>query len=151
MAGLKNKTSTVVLGTAGISMALLIASGWLVGDDNPREFDTSYRPTATVEEAPFAAFVFMALFGMSNGVRSTLFGALWPEVYGTRPLGAVRSVTVSLMVLASAAGPGLTGWLIDLGVPYENQILAMALYCLLACGAMAVVSRRLVARAASGG
>ena len=57
MAGLKNKTSTVVLGTAGISMALLIASGWLVGDDNPREFDTSYRPTATVEEAPFAAFV----------------------------------------------------------------------------------------------
>jgi MFS family permease len=92
--------------------------------------------------APWAAFGFMALLGVSYGFSSTLFGSLWPEIYGTRHLGSVRSVTVAMMVLASAIGPGLTGSLIDLGVAYETQILAMAGYCFVTAIAMAVVSSR---------
>eukprot|EP00873_Tetraselmis_striata_P043490 jgi/Tetstr1/463754/TSEL_000803.t1 len=92
--------------------------------------------------APWAAFGFMALLGVSYGFSSTLFGSLWPEIYGTRHLGAVRSVTVAMMVLASAIGPGLTGSLIDLGVAYETQILAMAGYCFVTAIAMAIVSSR---------
>jgi MFS family permease len=98
--------------------------------------------------APAAAFGFMALLGMSTGVSSTLFGALWPEVYGSRHLGAIRSVTVAMMVLASAVGPGLTGYLIDIGVPYGAQMVGMAVYCFAAALAMTALSRRLVARAA---
>lgn len=146
------------LAMSAMTVTCALTAGWLVDKVTAVRLLPAFLLPLSVAcvvlalvEAPFAAFVFMALLGMSNGVSSTLFGALWPEVYGTRHLGAVRSVTVSLMVLASAAGPGLTGWLIDIGVPYQNQILAMAVYCLLACAAMALVSRRLVSRAARGG
>ncbi len=97
---------------------------------------------------PAAVFVFMALLGVSNGVSSTLFGALWPEVYGTRHLGAVRSIVVAMMVLASALGPGVTGWLIDRGVSYDAQIVTMALYCLVVSGLMGFVSIRVSRRMA---
>ena len=72
--------------------------------------------------ASWAAVAFMILLGMSYGISSTLFGALWPEVYGTRHLGAVRSVVTAMMVFFTAAGPGLTGALIDLGVPFPTQL-----------------------------
>ncbi len=73
--------------------------------------------------APPTIVVFMLLLGVSYGMTSTLFGAIWPEVYGTRHLGSLRSVTISLMVFMSAAGPGATGWLIDAGIPFSTQLL----------------------------
>ncbi|MEM8541619.1 MAG: MFS transporter [Pseudomonadota bacterium] len=97
-------------------------------------------------EAQWSAFVFMGLMGISYGFSSTLFGALWPEIYGTKYLGSIRAVTVAMMVFGTAAGPGLTGWLIDIGVPYSNQIMTMAVYCLFAAGIMFVASRKLMAR-----
>src|SRR5690606_26028933 len=98
-------------------------------------------------EAQWSAFAFMGLMGISYGVSSTLFGALWPEIYGTNHLGAIRALTVAVLVFATAMGPGLTGALIDLGVPYPLQIAAMGVYCFAACGLMVYVSRRLAARA----
>ena len=98
--------------------------------------------------APWAPFAFMALTGMSNGLSTTLFGAIWPEIYGLRHLGAIRSLVVSAGVLASAAGPGLTGYLIDAGVDYPAQILAMGGYCLLISFVMLYVSRRVRGRTA---
>ncbi|MCE7028555.1 MFS transporter [Jiella avicenniae] len=89
-----------------------------------------------------AIFVFMVLLGISNGFSSTLLGALWPELYGTKHLGSVRSVTVALMVLASALGPGVTGVLIDWEVSYPLQIGMMGLYCVAISLVMALVSRR---------
>ena len=98
--------------------------------------------------APWAPFAFMALTGMSNGLSTTLFGAIWPEFYGLRHLGAIRSLVVSAGVLASAAGPGLTGYLIDIGVDYPAQIVAMGVYCLLISFVMLYVSRRVRGRTA---
>ncbi len=94
----------------------------------------------------WSIFAFMVLVGMSNGIVGTILGALWPEIYGTRELGAIRSVVVALMVFSTAMGPGLTGALIDLGVSYPGQIVAMGLYCLAISSVMLIVSRRLVAR-----
>lgn len=94
--------------------------------------------------AEAAIFVFMICLGVSNGFSSTLLGALWPELYGVKHLGAIRSLTVALMVLASALGPGVTGILIDLGVPYPLQIDAMGVYCLVMTIAMALLVGRLV-------
>ncbi|MCV0427455.1 MAG: MFS transporter [Roseibium sp.] len=91
--------------------------------------------------AQFAAFVFMALVGISNGFNGTLVGALWPEVYGTRHMGAIRAVAFAFMVFASAAGPGLIGWLIDQGIPFDNQVLAMAGYCFIFSGVLALTAR----------
>ncbi len=100
-------------------------------------------------EAWWSAVVFMGLMGLSYGMSSTLFGALWPEIYGIRNLGAIRALTTALMVFATAMGPGLTGFLIDLGVSYPLQIAAMGAYCFLACVLMVAVSRSLHARALS--
>jgi MFS family permease len=83
-------------------------------------------------EAQWSAFVFMGLIGVSNGLSTTLFGAVWPEIYGLKYLGAIRSLIVAASVLASAGGPGLSGWLIDLGVSYPGQIVGMGVYCLAA-------------------
>ncbi|MGB7441638.1 MAG: MFS transporter, partial [Coleofasciculaceae cyanobacterium] len=90
--------------------------------------------------SPFALIGTMLLLGVSYGVSSTLFGALWPEVYGTLHLGAVRSVIVSAMVLSTAAGPGITGTLIDLGIALPTQMLTLGIYCLCAAGAMTLAS-----------
>ncbi|MCT8991054.1 MFS transporter [Chelativorans sp. SCAU2101] len=98
-------------------------------------------------EGQWSVFVFMGLLGLSNGFSSTLMGALWPEIYGTRHLGAVRAMIVAVMVLATALGPGLTGYLIDIGVSYPLQIAAMGVYCIGAATLMLAVSRRLAARA----
>jgi MFS family permease len=98
-------------------------------------------------EGQWSAFVFMGLMGVTYGFASTLFGALWPEMYGLKYLGAIRAMTVAVGVLSTAVGPGLTGLLIDRGVSYPAQIVVMGLYCLGAGILMIYVSRRLVARA----
>ena len=97
-------------------------------------------------EAELAAIVFMFFLGVSYGISSTLFGALWPEVYGTRHLGAVRSVVVAMMVFFTAAGPGLTGWLIDAGIPFPAQLRWLALYCVAVTGLMLWIVPRLQER-----
>jgi len=88
-----------------------------------------------------AAFVFMALLGISNGFTATLGGALWPELYGTRHIGAIRSVAFAMMVFASAAGPGLIGVLIDFHVSYDVQLMGMGGYCALVTGLLFLTSR----------
>lgn len=93
--------------------------------------------TANTEQS---LFIVMVLLGVSYGFSSTLFGALWPEIYGTKNLGAIRSVTVSAAVLATAAGPGVTGTLIDRGIDLPRQMFFLGFYCLLAVGAMSIAS-----------
>jgi len=97
-------------------------------------------------DGQWGIYAFMALLGISYGLSSTLFGAVWPEMYGTRHLGSIRAVIVALLVFSTAIGPGLTGYLIDEGVAYPVQIFAMGLYCLGVCFLMAAVGRRVAVR-----
>lgn len=97
-------------------------------------------------DAQWSAFGFMALLGVSNGLSTTLFGAVWPEVYGLKHLGSIRALIVAAGVLASAIGPGLTGFLIDGGVSYPGQILAMGCYCFAVSFVLLLASRRVRAR-----
>jgi MFS family permease len=96
--------------------------------------------------AEITLFIMMVLLGISYGIASTLFGSLWPEIYGLLNLGAVRSVTVSAAVMATAAGPGLTGTLIDRGVSLPAQMIFFGCYCLLAAVAMTIASVFLLRR-----
>jgi MFS family permease len=97
-------------------------------------------------DAQWAVFGFMALYGVTNGLSLSMFGATWPEIYGVDHLGAIRSVVVAVLVFASAAGPGLCGLLIDAGVGLPLQIAVLGGYCLAASALMLVVTRRLRAR-----
>jgi MFS family permease len=98
-------------------------------------------------EAQWAAFAFMGLMGITYGFSNTIFGAMWPEVYGLKHLGAIRALTVAIGVFATAMGPGLTGFLIDLGVSFPLQVVVMGLYCFAACFMLLFTSRRLKERA----
>jgi hypothetical protein len=50
-------------------------------------------------------------------------GSIWSTYFGTAHIGSIKSAAVALMVLGSAIGPGLSGWLIDAGVGLETQLL----------------------------
>ncbi|MGJ8627184.1 MAG: MFS transporter [Sulfitobacter sp.] len=69
----------------------------------------------------------VVLMGCSGGGQATLLNACWAELFGTRFLGSIKATATALMVLGSAIGPGLSGWLIDIGVGYERQMLGYAL------------------------
>jgi MFS family permease len=97
-------------------------------------------------EGQWSAFAFMALLGISYGFSTTIFGAVWPEIYGVEHLGSVRATIVAVMVFATAAGPGITGVLIDMGNSYPLQIQYMGLYCLVATALMVVAARRIMHR-----
>jgi MFS family permease len=88
-------------------------------------------------------YVFMLLLGISNGFTSTLLGALWPEVYGLANLGGIRAITVSGMVLSTAMGPGITGFLLDRGVSLPTQMLWAAGWCLAASVGLAIAANRI--------
>lgn len=145
-------TSLVVLSLTTVAMALL------TGAAVDRHGSVAILPffllplsassfALAMSGPPFMLYVVMVLLGISYGMSSTLFGALWPEVYGTAYLGSIRAVTVSAVVIATAAGPGLTGTLIDQGITLPTQMLYLGAYCLFAAAAMTVASTSLRRRA----
>jgi MFS family permease len=70
----------------------------------------------------------MALMGISNGLTVIIAGALWPEMYGTKKLGAIRSVTTSIMIFGTAVAPAALGYLYDAGVTIAAAFTSFALY-----------------------
>lgn len=66
------------------------------------------------------------LMGLAGGGHATIPNACWAEIYGTQYLGSIKAAVAAVMVLGSALGPGVAGWLIDAGVPFENQLIAYA-------------------------
>ena len=75
---------------------------------------------------PAAALAYMILSGITVGMRITIGGAVWAEIYGVENLGAIRSLAASCMVVSTALSPVVMGWMIDRGVSVE----ALAWMCL---------------------
>ena len=80
--------------------------------------------------------------GLAGGGQATLLNACWAEFYGTLHLGAIKSATAALMVLGSAIGPGLSGWLIDQGVGFEIQQLGYAFVFAMAAAVLIIPTRK---------
>ena len=83
-------------------------------------------------ETIWMAGVGLIIFGIGQGMQSTAPAAFWAEYFGTRHLGAIKAVAAALMVFGSAIGPGVTGWLIDLGVDFPDQMLPIAVFYVVA-------------------
>ena len=60
--------------------------------------------------------LYLALCGISLGFIGAAGGAIWPERYGVRHIGAIRSVAQASMVFSTALSPILVGVLLDLDV-----------------------------------
>ena len=124
---------------AGVNMVSGLGAGWLIDRLGARHILPFYLLPLALGIVLLAFIgnawvlpVFMALAGLTMGSASTLGGALWAELYGTLHLGAIRGITTSTMVFSTALSPGLIGVLLDAGVPFFWQLLAMGAYCLLA-------------------
>ena len=75
--------------------------------------------------SPILFFIFIAI---TNGAANVLITSTWSEMYGTKHLGAIRSVTVSLMVFSTSLAPVLFGYLIDFGLSSKEIIYTMLVY-----------------------
>ena len=95
---------------------------------------------------PWVVPLTMTAFGMTAGMMANVSGALWPEIYGVRHLGAIRAMAISAMVLSTAAAPFVLGVLIDAGIAFDLQLYGMAAYMLAATVLPVAVSRNLLAR-----
>lgn len=70
----------------------------------------------------------VAMFGLglSGGAAQTAFSAVWAEIYGTRHFGAIRSVVVSLMVVASAVAPLVLGLALSVAANTSAALMSLA-------------------------
>ncbi|MBL4892630.1 MAG: MFS transporter [Rhizobiaceae bacterium] len=157
LVGIRGWTQQFFAGSFVIMSVVAICSGLISGQLVDRFSATRILPFFLLPlgiaclflgliESRIGLLLYMALLGVSYGTSTTLFGALWPEIYGTKHLGSVRSIIVALMVLSSALGPGITGYLIDYGIPFPSQIIVMGFYCLAVSVVMLFVSRQVANR-----
>jgi MFS family permease len=81
---------------------------------------------------------YMVLLGIGSGLSQTAQAALWPECYGVRYLGSIKSLFWTVVVFASALGPVWLGYLVDLGYSFQQSVLTMVVYLLLSTGLMII-------------
>ncbi|PIV72938.1 MAG: MFS transporter [Rhodobacteraceae bacterium CG17_big_fil_post_rev_8_21_14_2_50_65_11] len=94
-------------------------------------------------EQVVAWYVALGVIGITQGASSALWGVLLPDVYGTRHLGSIRSLATTVMVVATAIGPGVTGLLIDAGIDFPTQSFYMGAWCFVLAIGCALIDRRL--------
>lgn len=70
-----------------------------------------------------AAYLAAGLFGLGIGGMMTLLPLAWADYFGRQSFGAIRSVALSMQVLAQAAGPLVSGALRDWSGNYTRSLL----------------------------
>ena len=131
------------------SIASTFASGWALDKLGTNRLMPLYLlpfviafAMLALADTLFAAGLAMMVLGIGVGAGATLPGAFWAEHCGTRNLGGIKALAAAVMVLGSAIGPGVTGWLIDQGVAFPDQLMGMAVY-FVAAGILAGIGTRM--------
>jgi MFS family permease len=88
----------------------------------------------SIGSAPWTAFFYLALAGLSQGVAFPMMTALLAEVYGIDSLGATKGLVSTFSIFATAIGPVLLGWLLKTGVPFSAIVPGCAALALLLIG-----------------
>ena len=81
-------------------------------------------------KSTFSPILFFIFIAITNGTANVLMTSTWSEIYGTKNLGAIRSITISLMVFSTALSPFLFGFLIDFGLSSIKILSYMLFYTL---------------------
>jgi MFS family permease len=77
--------------------------------------------------------------GLGGGLVMVLFFSVWPRVFGRLHLGRIQGAAQALTVLASAVGPLLLAWCVEITGSYADMFfLLAAVIGVLACAALAV-------------
>ena len=64
--------------------------------------------------------------GLGGGLVMVLFFSVWPRVYGRRHLGSIQGAAQAMTVVASAVGPLLLAWCIELTGSYSGMFNVLA-------------------------
>lgn len=128
-----------------VSLVAMMAYGWAIDRIGSRRLMPMYQlPFAVgmvllwVGDSRLALLGTFVMLGLMQGGGATLTGAIWAELYGTAHLGRIKAFASALMVLGSAIGPGLSGYLIDRGVSFPQQALYIAGFVMAASGLAAI-------------
>lgn len=123
----------------GLSVLVTMTSGWVIDRFKSGRLMQFYVFPYAVSfvlfwyvDSLFGAAIAISIMAITAGLQSTLSAAFWAEYFGTQYLGSIKAMAAVAMVLGSAIGPGLTGWLIDIGISFEDQMLWIAVYMLIA-------------------
>jgi MFS family permease len=75
-----------------------------------------------------AVMAWATAMGLGGGLVMVLFFSVWPNVFGRRHLGRIQGAAQAMTVLASAVGPLLLAWCVDVTGGYAAmfRILAVA-------------------------
>lgn len=73
----------------------------------------------------FGALTFLLMMGITVGMSGTIKSSILAEVYGIEKLGAIRSLYTMFMVVSTALGPLLVGFMIDNGLSIETIMLSL--------------------------
>jgi len=77
---------------------------------------------------PWIAPLYLLLAGLSVGATGPISSALLAELYGTRRLGAIRSLAYAAAILMTALAPVRAGLLLDAGISVTDLSLSFAGY-----------------------
>lgn len=77
-------------------------------------------------------YISLAMIGASEGFARTTGGPVLARLFGTKYLGAVKSMMFSTLILSSALAPVLVGFLMDQDVALMTQFSFFAAYSVLA-------------------
>lgn len=132
-----------------VAAVATFASGWAIDRWGTGRIIPFYLIPYTVSFAVMAqaqtlwgAALALAVFGLGAGMQSTVPGAFWAEYYGTRHVGSIKAASMAIMVFGSAVGPGVTGWLIDRGMDFPDQMGMIVGYFVVAAVLAAIGIRR---------
>lgn len=127
--------ATAFIGYAALHVLASLASGFLVDRFGALRLLVFYQlPLVAgllalgLAEGPWVAVFYLSLAGATTGASLPVVNAMWAEVYGVTHLGAIKAMTASMMVLATAASPIGLGVMLDGGVPFETIVLLAAAY-----------------------
>jgi MFS family permease len=74
-----------------------------------------------------AVMIWASAMGLSGGLVMVLFFSVWPAAFGRRHLGVIQGAAQALTVLASALGPLLLAWCVNITGSYAGMFSILAL------------------------
>jgi MFS family permease len=80
----------------------------------------------------FGAIVYGGLWGMVNGLERIVLSIVWPNYFGREHLGSIKGLAQSVMVIGSALGPLPFGLFYDWFHGYNEILLLIILFPLIA-------------------
>jgi MFS family permease len=69
------------------------------------------------------AFAYGAVLGFTSGFAGTLQSVIWPNYFGRRHVGSIRSAAATGMMASAAIGPFPFGWTVDFTGSYRMTVL----------------------------